>query len=90
VNEGVAYIFNTQWSANIGFNQLWSGDTYMAGTDELGTAGRLFTSKFGVSYDPAPDWRMSGNFVTSWPFYNYAANQGYSPAVSVAMSYSGI
>jgi hypothetical protein len=89
-NEGLSYIVNTMWSANLGLQQVWSGDSYVNNGDVIGTAGRYFGSSIGVSYEPEPDWRFNGTYQTSFPFYAYSVNQAYSPTFSVALVYSGI
>jgi hypothetical protein len=90
ISEGLGYTLSDQWGINGGFKQMWGLDSTTEGADNLGTAGRLFTTRLGATYNASPAWRWMAAFETSYPFYNYAVNQSYSPAVSVGLTFAGI
>ncbi len=88
--EGLSYLATKQWSINSGLRQSWAMDTSVNGVAVDGSAGRLFTTSIGLSYNPSHDWRWTGSFDTPYPFYSYAVNQPYSPTFAVSMVYMGI
>jgi hypothetical protein len=90
LSEGISYEIGRQWAVNTGIRQSWGGDTYTNGIDDVGTASRMFSSSIGASYIPDAHWRWNVSYSTQWPFYNYLINQGYSPAISLGMGYTGI
>jgi hypothetical protein len=89
LGEVFSYIFNSQWSVNMGFAQSWTGDTVADGQTMPATASRLFSTNFGASYAGIKDYRFTLSYGTAYPFYQYAANQPYAPSASLAMIYNG-
>jgi hypothetical protein len=96
LSEGVAYLWGSHWSFDLGFRQLWAGDSTYDGQDTIDTATRLYSTSFGISFSPStvnysnePDWRYSIGYLTPWPFYAALANEPYAPSISVGISYSG-
>jgi hypothetical protein len=90
LSEGLGYTLSDQWGLNGGFKQMWGMDSSVEGTSTANTAGRLFTTNFGATYNSSPQWRWMASFETSYPFYSYIVNQSYAPAVSLGVTYAGI
>jgi long-subunit fatty acid transport protein len=90
MSEGVAYSISHRWTMNLGFRQFWTGQSTRDGVSKEGSRSRSYTTSLGASYLPAPAWRVNAGFETPFPFYKYAVNMAYSPAVSIGVAYAGI
>jgi hypothetical protein len=89
-SEGASYSITHRWTANAGLRQYWAGPTIADGSVVEGTRGRAFTTSVGTSFIPSSSWRFNASVETQYPFYDYAVNLPYAPAVSVGMVYVGI
>ena len=90
VTEGLAYKLSKQWSVSTGMQQMWSGDTYANGIDEIGTATRTFSTTEGVEFAASEDWHLALTYSNLWPFYDYAANSPYGPSISLSVSFMNL
>jgi hypothetical protein len=90
VSEGVSYTINADWAVDSRISQRWTGQTEMNGVKLAGTSGRSFSSSYGVQYTPKGEFRWGASYDTSFPFYAYAVNTAYAPAVSLSMIYTGV
>ncbi len=87
-SEGIAYVASPLWILSAGLKQIWAMDTHSNDIDIPGTAGRLFSTSLGLAYSSGPTLRWTASYDTSFPFYSYAVNNSYSPALSLGMSYT--
>lgn len=89
-SEGISYSLTKSWTINGGLRQYWSGPTSVNGAIDDTSRGRSFSTNLGMSYLPNADWRFNASYETQYPFYAYAVNLPYAPAVSLGLSYVGI
>ena len=89
-SEGLSYLLSKSWTINAGLRQYWSGPTSVNGLIDGTSRGRSFSTSLGMSYIPNTDWRINASYETQYPFYAYAVNLPYAPAVSLGLMYVGI
>jgi hypothetical protein len=90
LSEGIGYTLTKHWLVSGGFRQAMSSDTYTDGEDMQGTASRLLSTNFGLTYESQKDWRVTASYETEYPFYSYVVNQSYAPSITVGLSYTGL
>jgi hypothetical protein len=90
LTQGVAYNFSRKWSLSTSIQEDWGASSTQDGQDVPYTQTRFYSTSLGASYSPDETWRWLVTYSTSYPFYNYAVNGSYAPAVTLGMTYAGI
>jgi hypothetical protein len=90
LSQGLAYSLARKWMLSSSIQEDWGASSTQNGVDVPDTKSRFFSSSLGVSYSPNETWRWLATYSTSYPFYNYAVNGSYAPAVILGMTYAGI
>ena len=90
LSETFGYPVIRRVGAQLGFRQVWAGDSTSNGVDQQGSASRAFTSHIGFTYSASAAWKFDAKFETPFPFYSYLVNQAYSPTFSIGMSFTDI
>jgi hypothetical protein len=90
LSQGLAYNLSRKWMLSSSIQEDWGASSTQDGVDVPDTKSRFFSTNLGVSYTPDETWRWLATYSTSYPFYNYAVNGSYAPAVILGMTYAGI
>lgn len=88
--ESANYLINQEWSATMGFKQVWTAHSLVGGVESEGSAQRLFTTATSVNYFYDNAWSVGLSYETEFPFYRYEVNQPYAHSVALAITYGGI
>lgn len=87
--ESLAYLLNEKWSASLGLKELWIQESKINGSSVDGSAGRIFSSIGTVNYFMNASWAFDLAVESSFPFYQYLANQANVQSISIGAIYGG-